>query len=61
MELIITPREAFTLTRRCKVILARMDAGLYYRWDLGYNELLTEKDLDCALKLHTKRMENNNG
>lgn len=49
MEIGLSARDAFALGRRAKVILARMDAGLYYRWDLGYNTLLREEDLDHAL------------
>lgn len=50
MELKITPRQALSLTLWSKKILARMDAGLYYRWDLGYNTLLRQEDLDAAMK-----------
>lgn len=37
-------REETPLTRVLRRILSRMDAGLYYPWHLGYNDIIEWED-----------------
>lgn len=54
MDLKLNARQISKVARRADILIKRMDAGLYYRWDLGYNELLKEADLDRALRERRK-------
>jgi hypothetical protein len=31
---------AKTFSEACRVVLDQMEAGVYYRWDLGYNTII---------------------